>query len=128
MVLSTEPEVEVPKDLLTSQATSPMGAVAQTVPTIGPVVELTVPLVPSDQAEGERWDMLVVAAFVRRLNLEATGVILGDTVTALAKGVAFENPQMVAVLHGPTRGRRVVGNLATTVEELAEKDTEGECP
>ena len=44
MVLSNEPEVEVPKDLLTGQATNPTGAVAQIVPTIGPVVKLTGPL------------------------------------------------------------------------------------
>ena len=50
--------------------------------------------------------MLVVITLVRRLNLEETGVILGDTVTALAREVTFQNPWMAAVLPGPARGRR----------------------
>ena len=104
MVLPTEPEVEVPKDLATGLATSPIKVVTQVVPTTGLVVKLADPLIPSDQAEGERWYMLVVTALVRRLNLEATGVILGDTVTTSAGGVAFEYPQMVAVLPGPIKG------------------------
>ena len=91
MVLSTKPKVEVPKDLPTGQATSPFKAVTQIVPTTGSVVKLTSPIVLSDQAEEERWYMLVVTASVRRLNLEATGVILRDTVTASAGRVAFQN-------------------------------------
>ena len=43
--------------------------------------------------------MLVVTALVKRLNLEATRVFLRDMVTASAEGVAFKNPQMVAVLN-----------------------------
>ena len=66
--------------------------------------------------------MLVVTALVRRLNLEATGVILGDTVTASAGGAAFQSPQMVAVLPGPARGRKAIGNQGATIEELAGKD------
>ena len=62
--------------------------------------------------------MLVVTALVRRLNLEATRVILRDTVTTSVGRVAFENPQMVAVLPGLTRGRKVIGHQDATVEEL----------
>ena len=124
MVLSTEPKVVVPKDLPTSQATSPIKALTQIVPTTGSVVELTSPNIPSNQTEEERWYVLVVTALVRRLNLEATGVILIDMVTASAGRVAFQNPQMVAVLPGPTRGRKTIGNQGTTIEELAGKDVE----
>ena len=68
--------------------------------------------------------MLVVTALVRRLNLEATGVILRDMVTASAGEVAFQNTQMAAVLPGPIRGRRAIGNQGATLEELARKDAE----
>ena len=68
--------------------------------------------------------MLVVTALLRRLNLEVTRVILGDMVTASAGGVAFQNPQMAAVLPGPIRGRRAIGNQGATMEELARKDAE----
>ena len=88
------------------------------------MVELTSPIILSNQTEEERWYMLVVTASVRRLNLEATRVILRDMVTASAGEVAFWNPQMAAVLPGPIRGRRVISNEGTTVEELARKDAE----
>ena len=127
MAPSTELEVEAPKDLLIGQATSPIKVGTQVLPTTGLVVKLASPLAPFDQAEGERWYMLVVTASVRRLHLEATGVILGDTVTASAGGVAFENPQMAAGLPGPTRKRKVIGNQDATIEELAGKDTAGNC-
>ena len=64
----------------------------------------------------EKWYVLVVTASIRRLNLEMTGVILGDTVTTLPGGSAFQNPHMAAVLSG-----RVISNQGTSVEEL---DTE----
>ena len=93
-VLLTKPEME---DLLTGQDASPIEAVTQLVPTTASVVELTSSIVPSDQTEEERWYMLVVTASVRRLNLEATRVVLRETVTTSAGGVAFQNPQMAAV-------------------------------
>ena len=62
MVLSTEPKVEVPKDLLTGQGTSPIEVVTQIVPTTGSVVELTSPIITSDQTEKERRYVLVVTA------------------------------------------------------------------
>ena len=127
-ILSTKPKVEVLKDLLIGQATSPIEAVTQIVPTTALVVGLTSPIIPSDQTAEERWYVLVVTASVRRLNLEATGVILRDTVTTSARRVAFKNPLMVAVLPGPTRGRKVISNQGATIEELAGKDAEWECP
>ena len=92
------------------------------VPTTAPVVELTSPIVPSDQTEEERWYMLVVTASVRRLNLEATRVVLGNTVTASAGGVTFQNPWMAVVLPGPAEGRRAIAGA--TMEELAGKGVE----
>ena len=92
MVLSTKPDVEIPKDLLTSQATNPIEVGTQVVPTTRLVVELAIPLMPSNQAEGERQYMLVVTALVRRLNLEATRIILQDMVTTSVGRVAFKNP------------------------------------
>ena len=84
--------------------------VFSTIPTTASVVELTSPIILPDQTEEERWYMLVVTALIRRLNLESTGVILGDMVTALAGGVAFQNPQMAAVLPGPIWGRRLISS------------------
>ena len=60
--------------------------------------------------------MLVVTTSVRRLNLEVTGIILGNG--------AFWDPQMAAVLHRPIRGRRAIGNQGTTMEELVRRDVE----
>ena len=68
--------------------------------------------------------MLVVTASVRRLNLEVTGVVLRDTVTTSAGDGAFWNPQMVAVLHGPVRGRKAIGNQGATMEGLVREDVE----
>ena len=116
------------KYLLTSQAISPIEVETQVIPTTGSVVKLANPLTPSDKAEEERWCMLIVTASMGRLNLEATGVTLSDMVTASVGRVAFENPQMVAVLPGPTKGRKVVGHQDTTIEELAEKDLVGDHP
>ena len=47
-------------------------------------------------------------ALMRSLDLETTGVILRDMVTASAGGGAFWNPHMAAVLQGPIRERRVI--------------------
>ena len=93
-VLSTKPKM---RDWLTGQDASPIEAITQLVPTTALVVKLTSPIIPSDQTEEERWYMLVVTASVRRLNLDVTGVILRDTVTTSAGGVAFQNPWMAAV-------------------------------
>ena len=121
-VLSTTPEREAPKDWPTGQAINPIETVASVVPTVVSVVELTSPIVPSDQTKEERWYVLVVTASVRRLNLEATGVILGDMVTALAGGMTFQNPWMEAVRPGTAGGRRAIAS--TTMEELVGKGAE----
>ena len=100
----------------------------QVVPTTGLVVELASPLTPSDKAEEERRCMLIVTASMGRLNLKATGITPRDTVIASVGTVAFENPQMAAVLPGPGKGRKVVGYQDATIEELAEKDLTGDHP
>ena len=120
-VLSTEPEME---DWPTGQDASLIKAIAQLVPTTASLVKLASPIILSNQTEEERQYVLVVTALVRRLNLEATGVVLGDMVTASARGVTFWNPSMAAVLPGPVRGRGAIGNQGTTVEELVRKDAE----
>ena len=63
--------------------------------------------------EEEKWYELVVTALIKRLNLETTGVILGDTVTAPPGRSAFQNPHMAAVLSG-----RAISNQGTTVKKL----------
>ena len=128
MVLLTKSDMETPKDLPTIWATSLTEVETQVVPTTGLVVKLASPLTPSDQAEEERWCVLIVTASMGRLNLEANGVTPRDTVTASVGRVAFENPQMAAALPGPTKGRKVVGHQDTTVEGLAEKDLAGDYP
>ena len=55
MVLPTKSDVEIPKDLPTSWATSPIEVETQVVPTTRLVVKLASPLTPSNQAEEERW-------------------------------------------------------------------------
>ena len=61
---------------------------------------------------------------IRQLNLETTGAILGDTVTALPRRSAFQNPHMAAVLSGPVPARRVISDQGTTVKELERNDAE----
>ena len=92
------------------------------------MAKLARPLAPSNQAEEERQCMLIVTASMGRLNLEVTVVNLRDTVTASVGRVGFEDPQMVAVLPGPTQGRKVVGCQDATMEELAKKDLAGDRP
>ena len=121
-VLSTTPEGEAPKDWLTGQAINSIDMVAPIVPTMALVVELTSLIIPSDQTKEERQYVLVVTALVRRLNLEATSVILRDMVTALAREVTFWNPWMPAVLPGPNGERRAIASA--TVKQLAGKGAE----
>ena len=62
-----------------------------------------------------------------RLNLEATGVTPGDTVTASVGRVAFGNPRMVVTLLGPTKGGKAVGCQDATIEELVERYLVEDC-
>ena len=88
------------------------------------MVKLTSPIIPPDQAEEKEWYILVMITSVRRLNLEMTGVILGDMVTTSAGGRAFQNPNMAAVLLGHIQERGVISNPGATVKELGKDDTE----
>ena len=128
MILSTKSDAETPKDPLTSQATSPTEVETQVVCTTRLLVKLAGLLTPSNQAEEERWCVLIVTASMGRLNLEATGVTPRDTVTASVGRVAFKNPQMAVAFPGPTKGRKVVGHQDATMEELVEKDLAGDHP
>ena len=104
-------------------APSPIGTVAWIIAT-GLVVELAGPLVPSDQTKEERQYVLIVTASVRELNLEMTGVILSETMTASAGGLASGNAQMAVVFPGLTWAKRAVGHPSTTIEEVTVKDLE----
>ena len=53
-----------------------------------------------------------------------TGVILGDMVTALARGGAVQNLHMAAVLSGPIQAKGVISNQGTSVKELGKNDAE----
>ena len=89
-------------------------------------VKLTSPIAPPNWTEEEKKYVLVVTTTVRSLNLEMTSVILGDTVTTLAGGGAFQNPHMAAVLSGSIWARGVINNQGTTVKELGKNDAEWE--
>ena len=106
-----------------TDASSPIGMVAQIIPT-GPVVKLAGPLILSDQTKEERWYVQIVPASVRELNLETTGVILGETVTTSVEGFASKNPQMAVVFLGHTQAKRAVGHHSTTIEKVTVKDLE----
>ena len=76
-------------------------------------VKLTSTITLPNQTEEEKWYVLVVTALIRSLNLETTGVELGDTVTTSPGGSAFQNPHMAAVLSGGA-----ISNQGATVKEL----------
>ena len=97
-----------------------MEATTQTASPIMSRVELTRPIAPPDRMEEENWYVLVVTALIRQLNLETTGVVLGETVTTLPGRSAFQNPHMVAVLSGPAR--RVISDQGAIVKELERSD------
>ena len=85
-------------------------------------VEVTRPITPPDNTEEENWYVLVMTALIRQLNLETTGVVLWETVTASPRRSAFQNPHMVAVLSGPAR--RVISDQGAIVKELERTDAE----
>ena len=120
-VLSTKLQME---DQPTAQDASPIEAATQTASATATVVKLTSPITPPDWTEEEKWYILVVTTLVRSLNLETTGVILGDMVTTSAGGGAFQSPCMAAVLPGPIQEIRAISNPGAMVKELGKKDAE----
>ena len=100
------------------QNTSFMEATTQTASPTMSGVELTRPIAPLDRMEDENQYVLVVTTSIRQLNLEITGVDLGESVTALPGRAAFQNPHMAAVLSGPAR--RVISGQGVIVKELEE--------
>ena len=85
-------------------------------------VKLTSPITPPNQMEEEKQYVLVVTTLIRSLNLEMTGAILEDTVTALPGGSAFHNPCMVAVLSRPIQVRGAISNQGTIIKKLGSND------
>ena len=85
---------------------------------------MTSPIAPPNWTEEEKQYVLVVTSSIRSLNLEMTSVVLRDTVTTSARGVAFQNPCMVAVLSGHIQAREVISNHGATVKELGKNDAE----
>ena len=81
-------------------------------------VDLTRPITPPDRTEEENWYVLVITTSIRQLNLETTGVDLGESVTALPGRGAFQNPCMPAVLFGPAR--RTMRSQGAIVKKLEE--------
>ena len=114
------------EDWLIGQGTSLIEAATQTASTTTSVVKLTSPIIPPNWTEEEKQYTLVVTTLVRSLNLETTGVILGDMVTASAGGGAFWNPHVAAVLPGPIQEREAISNQGATVKELEKNDAEWE--
>ena len=100
------------------QNTSFMEATTQTTSPAMSNVELTRPITPPDRTEEENQYMLVITASIRQLNLETTGVDLGESEAASPGRGAFQNPHMAAVFSGPVR--RVIRSQGTTVKELEE--------
>ena len=107
---STRPQME---DQLIGQDASLIEVATQTASATVPGVKMTSLITLPDQMEEDRWYVSVVTTSIRRLNLEMTGIVLGDTVTAPPSGSAFKNPHTTAVLSG-----RVISHQGSTVKEL----------
>ena len=113
---------DTPKDMVIIWATSPAKVESQVVPTTRSVDKLTGPPMPSDQVEGKKQCILTVTASVGRLNLEATGVTSGDTMTTSVAGVAFGNPCMAATLLGLPKEKKEVSHWDAATGELTKRD------
>ena len=74
------------------QNASFMEATTQTASPTMSVVELTRPIALLDRMEEENQCVLVMTALIRQLNLETTGVVLREMVTALTRRSAFPEP------------------------------------
>ena len=81
-------------------------------------VELTRCITPLDRTEEENKYTLVITSLIRQLNLGTANDDLGESATALPGRDAFQNPNMMAVLSGPTR--RAIRSQGATVKELEE--------
>ena len=106
------------------QDTSLIVAATQTASTTVSGVQLTSPITPPNWAEEEKQYVLVVTTSIRWLNLETTGVVLGDTVAALPQRSAFQNPHMAVVLSGPVPARRAMRDQGAIMKELERNDAE----
>ena len=106
------------------QDSSLIEAATQTSSTTMSGVELTSPIAPPDRAEEEKQYVLVMTTSIRRLNLDMTGVILSDMVTASPGRSAFQDPHMAAALSRPVQARRVISNQGATAKELERNDAE----
>ena len=95
-----------------------MEATTQTASPAMSGVELTRPITPLDRIEEENWYIQVITTSIWQLNLETTGIDLGESVTASPGRGAFQNPDMAAVLLGPAR--RAISSQGTIVKELEE--------
>ena len=108
------------------QDASPIEAATQTATITASVVKLASPIIPPNQTEEEKWYVLVVTTLMRIFNLDTTGVILRNMVTTLARGGAFQNPHMAAVLPGPIWESEVISNQGATVKELGKNAVDWE--
>ena len=121
MVPSTRPQME---DRPIGQDASLIEVATQTASATVSGVKLTSPITPPSQMEKEKQYVLVVTTSIRSLNLEMTGVVLRDTVTALPMGSTFWNPHMAAVLSRSIQVRGVISNQGAIIKELGSNDVE----
>ena len=106
------------------QDASLMEATTQTASITMSRVDLTSPIAPPDETEEENWYVLVMTALIRQLNLDTTGVVLRETVTASPRRSPFWNPHMAAILSRPVPARRVISDQGAIVKELERNDAE----
>ena len=107
MVPAAKIDMDAPRGLMMSQATSPAMVENWVVPTTGLRDKLAGSPTHSDQVGGEKQCILAVTASIGRLNLEATGVTPGDTLIASVRRVAIRNLCMAASLSGLSKEMRV---------------------
>ena len=121
MVPSTRPQVD---NQPIGQDASLMEATTQTASTTMSGVKLTSPITPPDWTEEKDWYVLVMTALIRHLNLETTGVILGEMVATSTRRSALKNPHIAPILSGPVPARRAISDQGTIVKELERNDAE----
>ena len=123
---SSQPNFQM-EDQLTGQDTSLIEAATQTASATTSVVKLTSPIVPPNWTEEEKQYILVVTTLVRSLDLETTGVILREMVTALQ---LEEGPSGIPIWQLFSQDlfekEGVISNQGATMKELGKKDAEWE--